>query len=161
MSRLNFLKYLPLSVLISTPMIHAAEFPRGCTASGYAFIDEYLVVNDQGNQTLFMMQNRVDKMVELQKYETKDVFMSPPLKGKMSPLLWGAFASDEKNTYFKCIIREGDQTAGVKCSEVLEVCQYPRVKFALSNMGNYWVSYNKPQAEIINDAIAKGIYLRW
>lgn len=161
------IKKLPLSLIACTSFFiqsqyaQADGFPKGCAVTGYGYQSQYLVLNDTGAQTLFLIRNRVDKLVEMQRHETKDVFMSPPLKGTIESLKWGAFASDEQNTYFKCYIREGENTAMVNCQDVLDVCQYPRVKFALSNMGNYWVSYNKTQNQVINDAVNKGIYLRW
>lgn len=156
---LSFLALLQLTAFSCEAS--AQQFPRGCTVTGFAYVDQYVVLNDTGSQTLYLVQNRVDKLVEMERHETRDVFMSPPLKSKLSPLNWGAFASDEHNTYFKCYIREGENTAMVNCRDVLDVCQYPHVKFALSNMGNYWVSYNKSQSQIINDAVTKGIYLKW
>ncbi|HAT8961810.1 TPA: enhanced entry protein EnhB, partial [Legionella pneumophila subsp. pneumophila] len=29
------------------------------------------------------------------------------------------------------------------------------------NMGNYWISTNKSQNEVIQESVAKGIYLKW
>lgn len=161
------IKKLSLSFITCAALFTHAEsslaeaFPKGCTVTGFGYQSQYLVLNDSGEQTLFLIRNRMDKLVEMERHETHEVFMSPPLKGSIASLKWGAFASDEQNTYFKCYIREGDSTAMVNCQDVLDVCQYPRVKFALSNMGNYWVSYNKPQGQIIKDAVSKGIYLRW
>jgi len=139
----------------------AANFPHGCEVSGFGFSDNFLILNELGDQTLFLIQNRSDKQVELERYETRDVFMSPQLQSKLEPSNWAAFASDVSNLHFKCFVHENDNTAMINCGDVLEVCQYPRVKFALSNMGNYWVSTNKPQDQVIKDASAKGIYLRW
>ena len=139
----------------------SATFPHGCEVKGFGFNDNYLILNDIGEQTLYLIQNRSDKQIELERYETQDVFMSPQLQSKLDPSNWAAFASDVTNFHFKCYTHENDNTAMINCADVLEVCQYPRVKFALSNMGNYWVSTNKPQDLVIKDATAKGIYLRW
>nr|WP_242602155.1 enhanced entry protein EnhB [Legionella nagasakiensis] len=139
----------------------AGSFPRGCEVSGFGYSDNYLIVNEKGEQTFYLIQNRSNTQIELERYETREVFMSPTLKSKLDPLRWAAFASDVENLHFKCFTHTDNTTAMVNCSDVLEVCQYPRVKFALSNMGNYWVSTNKPQAQVIKDAIAKGILLRW
>ncbi len=87
--------------------------------------------------------------------------MSPSLFVKLEPGSWAAFASDMPYLTFECRTTENEQTKLINCAEALEICEYPRAKFALSNMGNYWVSANKPQRDIVNDAASKGIYLHW
>ena len=151
---------LTLNIFITT-IAFASTFPRGCEVTGFGYSDNYLILNERGAQAFYLVQNRSNKSIELEHYETKDVFMSPKLHSKLEPLHWSAFASDIEGLHFKCLAQEGDNTAMVNCSDVLEVCQYPRVKFALSNMGNYWVSTNKDQGQVIKDAVAKGILLRW
>lgn len=148
--------------VIITSVSHASLFPRGCEITGYGFSKNFLILNEQGGQTFFLIQNRSNKQIELEHFETQqDVFMSPKLESKIAPKNWSAFASDEENTYFQCFMREAGTKVKVDCREALEVCEYPRVKFALSNMGNYWVSTDKPQAQVLKDATAKGIYLHW
>lgn len=155
----KFFFIFTLTVLVG--LAHSSNFPRGCEVTGFGFSDNYLVLNERGDQAFYMVQNRSNRPIELEHYETKDVFMSPKLHSKLDPQQWAAFASDIMNLNFKCYTQEGENTAMVNCSEVLDVCQYPRAKFALSNMGNYWVSTNKNQGQVIKDATAKGIYLRW
>lgn len=139
----------------------AYSFPRGCEVTGFGYNGPNLVVNEHGNQSFYLIQNRSKRTIELQRYETRDVFMSPPLTAKITANNWAAFASDLENMHFQCFYLDPDHSQKVDCREVLDVCQYPRAKFALSNMGNYWVSTNKDQRQIINDSAAKGIYLRW
>jgi hypothetical protein len=150
----------------------SSNFPRGCTVTGYAYKENNLILNEKGEQAFFLVQNRSNKTIELEHVETKDVFMSPKLHSKLEPLQWAAFAADELNIQFKCFIptnlpqanenpTQENSTLILNCGEVLDVCQYPRAKFALSNMGNYWVSTNKALGQVIKDASAKGIYLRW
>ncbi len=149
-----------LSILFTT-VTFSSTFPRGCEVTGFGYSDNYLILNERGEQSFYLIQNRSDKSIELEHYETKNVFMSPKLHSKLDPLHWSAFASDVEGLHFKCFTQEGDNADMINCSDVLEVCQYPRVKFALSNMGNYWVSTNKDQGQVIKDAVAKGILLRW
>ena len=151
---------LMLDVFFAT-VAFSSTFPRGCEITGFSYSDNYLILNERGEQAFFLVQNRSDKLIELEHYETKDVFMSPKLHSKLEASHWSAFASDVEGLHFKCLTQEGDNTAMINCGDVLEVCQYPRVKFALSNMGNYWVSTNKDQGQVIKDAVAKGILLRW
>lgn len=155
-----FIIICTLSFIGSTPGM-AATFPKGCEVTGFGYSDNYLILNETGDQTFYLIQNRTDDQIELERYETRDVFMSPSLQSKLNPDRWSAFACDVANMHFKCFKHKDNNTVLVNCGDVLEVCQYPRVKFALSNMGNYWVSTNKPQSSVIKEAIAKGILLRW
>ncbi|WP_028387859.1 hypothetical protein [Legionella fairfieldensis] len=137
------------------------SFPHGCEVTGFGFDQNYLILNDNGAQSFYLVQNRSNNQVELQRYETRDVFMSPPLTARLDPSNWAAFASDVENLHFQCFINESEGLTKIDCRDVLEVCKYPRAKFALSNMGNYWVATNKTQSQVINEATSKGIYLRW
>lgn len=148
-------------VTFFTTIAAAGNFPHGCEVSGFAFSENYLILNEHGDQAFYLLQNRSGKAIELELYQTQEAFMSPKLHSKVEALNWSAFASDVANLHFKCFTQDGENTATVNCSDVLDVCQYPRVKFALSNMGNYWVSTNKEQGQVIRDAVAKGILLRW
>jgi hypothetical protein len=164
---MSFCKAITAGFMITTVVGKALAatapnpFPHGCEVSGFGFSNNQLLVNDNGQQAFYLIQNRSSQPVELQRLENQDEFMAPSLTAKLNPMNWGAFASDVQNLRFQCFIRENDAVKTVDCSEVLDVCKYPRVKFALSNMGNYWVSTNKSQGEIITDATKKGIYLRW
>lgn len=153
--------FLALSICF-THATAATSYPRGCTVTGYGFIENDLVINDKGEQTYYLIQNRSEKKVELEHYETNpDVFMSPKLEVKFDSTRWSAFASDVTNMHFRCYTQANGDKMIVSCRDALDVCQYPRVKFALSNMGNYWVSTNKPLEQVIKDTVAKGILLRW
>ena len=150
--------------ILNTLLANAAfstPFPRGCEVKDFGYNENDLVLNEHGEQAFFLVQNHSNKAIDLEHRETKDVFMSPKLHTKIDPLHWAAFASDIDNLHFKCFTQDAEITTTVNCRDILEVCKYPRVKFALSNMGNYWVSTNKEQAQVIKDAAAKGILLRW
>lgn len=137
------------------------KFPRGCEVTGFGYNGPNLVVNQNGDQTYYLVQNRSMGNIEMQRVELKDEFMSPSLTAKMLPENWSALASDVAGLSFQCFQVQDESSAKVDCREVLDVCQYPRARFALSNMGNYWVSINKSQQEVISDSVAKGIYLKW
>ncbi|KTD68357.1 MULTISPECIES: hypothetical protein [Legionella] len=153
------------SIIFSAILISSAQaagtFPRGCEVTGFAYAQNHLILNETGNQSYYLIQNHSDARVELERVNTEESFMTPPLHATLDPMTWGAFASDVKNLNFKCYKRIDEKTTLIDCRNVLEVCQYPRVKFALSNMGNYWISFNKPQGTIIQESVAKGIYLKW
>ena len=137
------------------------QFPRGCEVTGFSYIDNRLMLNETGNQTFYLIQNKSDATILLTRHETKNVFMSPNLKKTLEPKRWAAFASDEQNMHFNCLEKQNDSLVSIDCRETLEVCQYPRVKFALSNMGNYWVAANMSKNQVMKEAIAKGILLHW
>lgn len=150
------------NLALSAPSPTTNIFPRGCEVSGFGFSKNFLVLNEHGDQMFYLLQNHSNKTIELVHYETEtDVFMSPKLESQLSPTHWSAFASDISNLYFQCFVKNGEERQAVNCSEVLDVCQYPRVKFALSNMGNYWVATDKPLTQVIKDSTAKGIFLHW
>lgn len=152
---------LILSSLVCTSLNATSIFPRGCEVSGFGYDQNYLILNETGDQSYYLIQNRSEGKIELERHDTADVFMSPPLQASLDSMGWAAFASDVKNVNFKCYKHAEENTALIDCKDVLEVCQYPRVRFALSNMGNYWISINKTQADVIQDSVAKGIYLKW
>lgn len=161
MSLLHPIKSLLITTMFISSVHAAGSFPRGCEVTGFGYSQNYLILNETGNQSYYLIQNHSDTKIELERLSSEEAFMSPPLHATLEPLNWGAFASDIKNLNFKCYKRIDENPSLVNCRDVLEVCQYPRVKFALSNMGNYWISFNKPQGSIIQDSVAKGIYLKW
>ena len=140
---------------------YSEPFPRGCEARGFEYQDDYLMLNNTGKQAFYMIQNRNSQVIEMQRVEMRGMFISPPLTAKIDALGWSAFASNTPNFYFQCFIINEDTSLPIPCLDVLEVCEYPRVRFSLSNQGNYWVSINKSQQQIIQDAVDKGIYLKW
>ena len=148
-------------ILLTTTTSLAASIPRGCELKGFAYTANDLILNEHGNQAFYLLQNHTNQPIEMEVHETQDVFMSPKLHSKLDPSGWSAFASDVMEFHFKCYTQDGENITVLNCADVLDVCQYPRVKFALSNMGNYWVSTNKEQGQVIKDAVAKGILLRW
>lgn len=148
-------------LFISTLSSQAASFPRGCESQNFKFESSDLIMNETGEQRLFLLFNHTNQPVELQRHETSDTFMSPSLSVKLAPGSWAAFASDIPYLVFECHVTQNDNAKKAICADALDVCEYPRAKFALSNMGNYWLSANKSQHEIVQDAAAKGIYLHW
>lgn len=156
------LKHFFASVLLMNFINEVHAFPRGCEATGFAFQNQYLILNDDSRQTLFLIQNAGNINISLEHIETRpDVFMSPKLESKLNLNQWSAFSSDISNFYFKCMQGEGETATQVNCGSVLNVCQYPRAQFPLSNKGNYWISTNKELSQVIKESASKGIYLKW
>lgn len=151
-----------LVTISATTALYAQNYPRGCEPNGFTYSGNYLVLNQEGRQTFFLIQNKTNNTIQLERHETRDVFMSPKLEVNLAGGAWSAFSSDEQNFNFQCFTKKNEtETSRINCNEVLDVCQYPRARFALSNMGNYWVSTNKAQNLVIKEAVAKGIYLKW
>lgn len=165
MSLKSFFKIAAVLSLTSFSILEAQAqgFPGGCKVSGFGFNGAHLVLNRDGNQTYFLVQNKITYPIELQRIETHNLYISPPLTAHIDGGNWAAFASDVDHMVFQCLnVTDANQPVKVNCEQVLAICQYPNVRFAASNMGNYWVSVNKNQQEIINDSTkATGIYLRW
>jgi hypothetical protein len=156
----RFYTCLILSAFLCSPL-HADSFPRGCEVTGFGYSGTFLLLNGTGEQAFYLIQNRSDSTVELERSDMQDAFMTPPLQATLDPTHWSAFASDVKNLQFQCYKRVEASIQAIDCRDVLDVCQYPRARFALSNKGNYWISTNKDQSGVIQDAVAKGIYLKW
>lgn len=157
----TILSLILMTVFYGSISFAADSFPHGCEVKGFSFEKNLVMLNFDGNQSFYLIQNRSASPIELKRYEPKEAFMSPPLTAVLDPTNWAAFASDVGNLYFQCIVKDHETKMAINCSEALDVCQYPRVKFATSNMGNYWVSVNKTQSEVINESANKGILLRW
>src|SRR3990167_9494479 len=162
MSYRCFLSILGFTLLFLSNSACTESFPRGCEVTGFGYNDGHLIINETGKQSFFLIRNHSALPIKMQRVETRNVFMSPPLTAQLEPSNWAAFASDVRNFHFECLTTENETITTIDCRDVLEICEYPRVKFALSNMGNYWVSVNKPeQQQVIKDAVGKGIYLKW
>ena len=152
---------LPLALNLLPQPTFAINYPRGCEVTGFAYQNEQLVLNETGEQTFYLIQNRREIPIELERYQDKEVFMSPKLTTRFSPNRYAAFASDMAQMHFQCFEQQLGERVAINCADALEVCQYPRAKFPLSNMGSYWISTNKTREQVIKDASEKGIYLRW
>ena len=73
----------------------AFAFPRGCENNGHGFDRGYVVLNNNNQQTLFLIQNTGKNTIEFEHVETKaEIFMSPKLESKLAPNQWSAFSSD-------------------------------------------------------------------
>ena len=153
--------FLALTLTLFNFGASAEPFPRGCEPKEYQLYQNMLILNPSGQQRLFVVHNNTTESIEIQRQTSPQDFMSPSMQVNLGPNSWSAIASDMSNLAFECHLNANDHTQKVNCGDYLSICVYPRAKFALSNMGNYWVSANKPQRDIINDVAAKGIYLHW
>ena len=97
-----FTKSLILPLLLINAAHASSVFPRGCEVSGFGYNQSTLILNESGEQSYYLIQNRSDSTIELERYNTTEEFMSPPLQATIEPTNWAAFASDVKNVNFKC-----------------------------------------------------------
>ncbi len=99
---------ISLVTILASFLVEAhSPFPRGCEVTGFNYLDYFLILNERGGQTFYLIQNHSSKPITIEHQEIKDVFMSPKLHSQLDSLNWSAFASDEQNFYFKCKIDEG------------------------------------------------------
>lgn len=147
---------LSLDAAASDNMTHS--LPRGCESTGYVFNNNLLVLNQAGKQRLFLIQNSGDRTITIKHKTLKPVFMGVGYNSSINIKKWSALATDEKDMHFICIDKVSNHN--IPCETILSVCQYPHVKFALSNRGIYWVSKNKTLYQSKRLARTKGIYLR-
>jgi hypothetical protein len=163
MNQKMFLFYSMLLCLLTMTAKYSHAFPRGCELRGYGNDGEQIVLNQTGAQTYYLMENTSAERIQVQRVETHGTFISPALAIRLEPKNWAAFASNIENFHFQCMQLDAENNAAnlIPCSSVLSVCQYPRVRFARTNLGNYWVAYNKSQESVIHETAAKGIYLKW
>ena len=136
-----------------------SQFPLGCKISGFGFKDGKLVLKQetaQATQTVYFIHNMAEHAVHLHYIKDPHAFMSPSWSTDISGDNWSAFAPDKDGVTFRC--KSNDSK--IDCQEKLEVCQFAKAKFALSNKGDYWVASNKTQDAVVHAAVQKGILLR-
>ena len=86
------LSILGFSFLIAFNMTYAESFPRGCEVTDFGFNNGHLVVNETGKQAFYLITNHGSLPIKMQRVETRDVFMSPPLTAQLEPSNWAAFS---------------------------------------------------------------------
>lgn len=154
--------FFMLTLVVPSFVSAATIFPHGCESTDFQFHQGNLILNPQGEQRLFMIYNHTLSQLEIKRFLSEDEFMMANFLVYLGAGNWSAFASNITNLQFECSSKTEDgATTKVDCAQFLDVCVYPRAKFAVSNMGNYWVSANKQQQDVVNDAATKGIYLHW
>ncbi len=152
-----------LFFILFSSVINANQLglPRGCEAIGFEFKDNNIILNQLNEQSIYFIQNISQSIIYLLHQEKTQVFMSLSWQAKLNKNLWATLALNEANMNFNCNKITKGQISIVNCTDVIRVCQYPRVKFTLSNQGTYWISKNKKLRQSMSKAIKKGILLSW
>lgn len=155
---------LSLAFLANSAMA-ARDFPRGCEAIGYEFQDGQLVLQpkpEEGQQALYMIHNISNDNIVIANEPPEDAIVAAVWETDVKRYRWASFAMNKSDVRFNCnVVKYRDDKQKVNCADVVKVCTYPRAKFALGNMGTYWVTTNKSQSDAVRKAIQKGILLRW
>ena len=142
-----------------------AKFPHGCKEVGYVFENSRVILRPMvidSKQTLYFFYNKSYYEIYLKYQKPSHLTFSADHKTYIDGDRWTALAMDESEMQFTCSLVNGTRPMGqIDCARVLEVCQYPRAKFADSNMGIYWVIENSGLWRTIRKAIEVGILLRW
>ena len=97
---------IALFMCLACSAAFSTGLPKGCEHTGYEFDDPFVILNQSGDQTFYLIENVANSKIELQKHETEDIFMSPPLIAILEKGKWAAFASDVRNIHFQCFIHE-------------------------------------------------------
>lgn len=139
------------------------KFIPGCEEVGHDFDDGQLVLNpvkpEMEDQTIYFIQNISGSTLKLKSINNLNEYY-PIFETTVEHGNWAVFATDKKGMTFGCHSEYYGETK-TDCLSAIEVCQFPRAKFAPHNQGNYWVTSNKAKYAARRDAIKAGILLRW
>lgn len=154
---------LLLATMDSNGAKKAKKFFPGCHQLGYTYDRGHLVLEpvqvEDYDQTLYFIHNNSSSQIKIQYYKSQATLHYPLWETSVRSDRWAAFATDKVGLQFQCLSGYGNQV--IDCSSVLQVCQFPRAKFAEHNRGNYWITSNRSKYSSRNAAIRKGILLRW
>lgn len=164
----RLLGYLTLFALFAPIACSARDFPRGCESVGHQFSQQDLILKPKvaddakSPQTLYMLKNTSRQTIIVRNHVNKEMIVAPVWEATIYRNRWAAFATNKAITKFQCQSQSRTKKKiAVNCEEVLDVCQYPRAKFSISNFGTYWVTSNQSLSGAIRQASRKGILLRW
>lgn len=175
---------LLLFASVSNVQIQAAplQFPRGCKPVGFQFKNGFLVLtpvspqegqspdtvaqtelepSSKKPQSLYFLHNISQQRIQIKGYKLPDQTFSADHFNVIEPMQWGTFAVDDSMAVLRCDIGSTHESTRINCAETIEVCQYPRAKFAEHNKGTYWVSQSTTLQDAIQASDSNGILLRW
>ena len=141
-------------------------YPTGCEAVGFSYKYGVLLLKSNTEstpQSIFFLHNISKKAIEF--YQVRDG--SHPYimhsHNTLGPDQWAAYATDQSETKFICTTASKTKYQGgiLDCEKSLKICQYPKVKFALNNRGNYWATTNQTKNSAVKTVIRQGTLLRW
>ncbi len=144
----------------------AKLFPNGCTSVGHSYSHYTLDLNlDAAGQThsLYFIYNKSTRTVRFYQMRSDDDGYVMNLNNEIHQFQWGVFAINDHDTKFICTNYDSDYNYGkiIDCETALVVCEYPNVKFAINNYGNYWAVPSSSRSAAIRSVVRQGILLKW
>jgi hypothetical protein len=121
------------------------HFPDGCNKIGYKFELKTLYVIPEhtgARQSLYMIFNSSHDPITLYQLKKDNNTRNMYMNHKIAPQRWGVLATSELDLKFTCTKPSRDSRYGeiVDCAEVLQLCEFDKVRFGLNNRGNYWLT---------------------
>ena len=141
------------------------RFPLGCSNVGFYFKTPNVLLKPiltEQQQTIYFIHNISPHRIHFESIKPPEDLYALTYQTDIDPQRWAAFAFDFPQILFTCstIQRQG-QTTPADCSTLLDICEYPCVKFPDHGAGNYWASENSSMVETIYNANrGMGILLR-
>lgn len=166
------------------------RFPHGCRHMGYGYKDGLLILKPIPNdsikpkktemaaneeeqkpqrkpekppevpiQTLYLIHNLSGNSIHLRTKKLPDVPFSPTHENTIRPNQWAALAVNQKELQFTCAMAGTGEM--MDCTNMFELCQYNRAKFAAHNQGTYWVIKSGSRGQAKYGSIRNGILLKW
>lgn len=139
----------------------APKPPNNCLDSQYQYIDEQLLLSPlvtEPIQRLYLVKNTSPDTVILT-HTNEDYLVSLGWRSKIDKDRWSAFGVDTSDFLIDCKRQDGETILPIACEAVLAVCYIPDTRFALSSLGSFWVSENKPLNQALVEVRRKGVKL--
>lgn len=186
--KIVFLSIISSLLLLHYQLIQAKDssLPTGCKRIGYLFSHKIVVLYPKKfnkKQGLYFFYNKTSsEIVNLYQMRTGNEPFTMYLNNVINVNEWGGFSSNESKVKFICTIKKEDKSKSketkfstnnllttnnsqygriVNCYDVLDVCQFPNVKYANNNEGSYWAVTSNSLENAIQEIIEQGILLRW
>ena len=66
-------QFIFLILTICTTLAFGAKYPRGCEVKGFGYNENYLILNDLGKQTFYLLKNETDQTIKLKRHENSAI----------------------------------------------------------------------------------------
>lgn len=132
------------------------RFPLGCENVGFSYKDKNVLLKPiltNQQQTIYFIHNLSPNTLHFESLKPADDLYALTYQTDIDPQRWAAFAFDFPQILFTCSIRQaGGEMKQLDCSTLLDICEYPCVKFPDHGEGDYWASENSSLSETIYNA---------
>ena len=123
------------------------RYPYGCFPIGYHFEYFNLILTPTAKvypQAVYFIHNISNRSVNLFQTRTGKEPYTVHINSTIQARYWSVLASDEKKSKYICT-NDAKNLVGhdvINCSKVLDICEYPYVRFGDNHHGNYWALEN-------------------